>query len=141
MIHIPLEGISPFLIPSPHLRRDIIMDNNSLGFGKLRHFHVKATVIHEDQCVRLKFKNVFFDGGKGPQHLPKTHDHFHKSHDSEFIIMDSRRQPLLLHIVATHSPKLCLRIKLLQGMHQVGCMEISGSFAGDEVVFHGWLVI
>src|SRR5690606_24881334 len=60
MIHIFLERIGPLLVPRPYLRRNIIMNPYTFGYGKLGHLHIIRPIINKEQGIGLKVKNISF---------------------------------------------------------------------------------
>ena len=136
-IHIPLDILDAVLLPSPYFGRDIIIHGDlRMGMNKLGDIQVESRVIHQNKYIRLPGRNIFF----APLHIGKNSTQMqqdgNETHIRQFLIMIHRRSAHSRHQVAAKEAELGLRVFHLQSAHQVRRMQVTGSFADNQIILH-----
>ena len=63
--------------------------------------------------------------------------YWNKSHIRQLFIMLHHRSSDGSHQISTEKAEIGLRIFRLEGRHQMGRMQVSGSFTDNQIVLHG----
>ena len=92
---------------------------------KLGYIQIKARIVHQNQHIRLPRNNILLAAlhiGKDGAQMQQYGNEPHTAHCS--------------HEVASEETELRLQVLLLQCSHQMGGMQVAGSFTDNQVILH-----
>ena len=122
-VYIPTDTLYPPFLPSPNLRRDIIINRNTqTTLHILGYFQIETRIIYQYNHIGTKCGNILFTQTHVRQNFIEIHQHRNKSHISHIPIMLYQRTATRSHQVTAEKTKFGVRIFLLQGSHQIGGM-------------------
>ena len=131
-VHVATEILDTILFPSPYLRRDIIVDRQPqlrlYIFGNLQ---IEPRIIDQDHHIGPVLPDFLLAGFHVVQDRTEIEQYGDKAHESHIPVMLHQRPSDCLHKIAAQETKIRFGILLLQCCHQVGGMQITGSFARD----------
>ena len=103
----------PGLLPGPDLRGNIVEHPDPMLSSKAGNTQVKSGIIHQDQHIGLIIKDIPTAKFHIPDDGHDVHQHLHKSHKSQFVVMLHKLSTLSLHQITAPTPEVCVRIPLL----------------------------
>ncbi|MCY1531350.1 hypothetical protein D9M68_665730 [compost metagenome] len=136
LINHPFNAQYPFLVPGPYFWRNVIIHPDPLLFSKFSDFKIETGKIDENKYIRPVHHQIILTKFHVFKNGSQVQQNFREAHKSHFGIMFNQYPPFGLHFISAKIPEDGLRILLFKRLHQVGTMQISGSFSGNEIVVH-----
>ena len=109
-----------------------------------RNPEIEPRIVDQDHDIRTEPEDVFHTETDASQIRSGMEDDLRKTHDGTFLIVFHESvaglmQPIdIVHQGTTPEADIRRRIFGIQSFHQVGTMEVSGSFPGYDIIFHDW---
>ena len=136
-IHIPLDVLYPIFLPSPNLRRYIIINRNiCMLLHKFGNLQIKSWIIYQNYHIRIPIYDILLAKLHILENGAQMQKHWNKTHISQFFIMLNTGSSYSTHQIPTKETEISIHILLLQGTHQIGRMQISRSFTNNQIILH-----
>ena len=136
-IHIPLDVLYPIFLPSPNLRRYIIIHRNvCMLLHKFGNLQIKSWIIYQNYHIWIPSNNILLAKLHVLENGAQMQKHWNKTHISQFLIMLDTGSSHSTHQISTEKTEISFSIQLLQSTHQIGCMQISRSFTNNQIILH-----
>ena len=136
-IYIALDIFDAIFLPSPNLRRNIIADRYlRMLFDIFGYLQVKSRIINKDQHIRLPRFNILLAVIHVTENSTQVKQYGNKTHICQFTVMLYASTSHRLHQIASEKAKFDLRIFVLQGTHQVRCVQVARCLSYYQIIFH-----
>ena len=131
-VHIATEILDTILLPSPYLRRDIIVDRHpQLLLYIFGYLQIESRIIDQNHHIGPILPDFLLASFHVVQDRTKIEQYGDKAHESHIPVMFHQRPSDCLHKITAQKTEIRFRILLLQCCHQVGGMQITGGFTRD----------
>ena len=125
-VDIALDILDAVLLPCPDLGRDVIINGYvCLGFYKLRYLQIKAGIVDKDDAIGLPGEDIVLAHLHVREYRWQMEKHRNEAHIGEVAIVAHAGATNGCHQVASEEAKLRFCVKILQRLHQMGCMEVA----------------
>ena len=126
------------LLPRPHLGRNVVKYTDAAPVGELRHPEVEPRIVDEHQHVGGIGHNIALAFAYLGEHRGQAADNLADTEKRGVAVVLGQVLPSShsRHQVATPETELGLRVAPQQPLHQIGTVQVAGSFAGNQVIFH-----
>ena len=135
-IHIALELAVAAFAGCPGLGCYVIEHLQPLGMGEAGDTHIEARVVDENHGIRLPGEQVALAAAQIAQQPPRLFEHFARPHHSTFLVMVHQGAAYSCHFFSTPEAEFRLRVFGCKAAHKIGCVEVSGGLAGNQIVLH-----
>jgi hypothetical protein len=123
--HHSSDQVNPFGSPGPYLRTDIIEDGDSSSMGQLGQSKIELGKIDQDDEIRfLPFERPF-QSSQGLEDRSQFQEDFSDAHDRERRSRIEKLHPPSFQTFPSHSKEPNFGFNPLDGLHQVGAMQVS----------------
>ena len=137
LVHITLYILDTVLFPCPYLRRNIIVNRNlRLGMHEFGNIEVESRIVYQDYYIRIPGNDILLATFHVCKNGAQMKQHRNKTHISQFLIMLNHCSADSRHQVAPEKTEISLRVFCFQGRHQMGCMQVAGCFADNQIILH-----
>ena len=103
----------------------------------LGYLQIKTGIINQDNDIRPVLTDVFPANLHVAEYGSQVHEHRDEPHKRHFPVMFNQSSSYPFHQISAQETEISLRIRMLNGTHQVRCVQIPRSFTGYEIIFHG----
>ena len=110
--------------------------NPCVGMDKLGYIQIKARIVHQNQHIRLPRNNVLLAALHIGKDGAQMQQYGNEPHIRQLFVMLHHHTAHCSHEVASEETELRLRVLLLQCSHQMGGMQVAGSFTDNQVILH-----
>ena len=101
-----------------------------------RDFQIKTWIIDENDGIGLPRGDVALAERQIAQNRGQMEQHGNEAHIGQLAIMFHERSADGLHLFATEKAEFRCCVFLLDGPHQVRCVQIARGFTDYQVIFH-----
>ena len=103
---------------------------------KLGYIQIKARIVHQNQHIRLPRNNVLLAALHIGKDGAQMQQYGNEPHIRQLFVMLHHHTAHCSHEVASEETELRLRVLLLQCSHQMGGMQVAGSFTDNQIILH-----
>ena len=137
LIHITTYILDSILLPSPYLRRYIIIYRYlSMLFDVSGYLKIESRIIHQYQHIRLPRFDVVLASVHIAEYSTQMQQHGDEAHVSQFAIMLYARSAYGSHQITTEETEFSFRIFRHQRLHQVRCVKVARCLAYYQIILH-----